>query len=634
MTDSITTENHDINSEAQSPSNRWSNLSTSKLMIKKLEYIPPLPTPDNYRQLHIYLIGVILSNFLLLFFKGYSADLGYWQDWTQQLSSQGYENFNGNYPPLYVHWLYIVGKFYTLVGMPIEHNNFLKFLTQIPVTISHCLLTTIIFHCLHKNSKPSLWLHPIMILTAFNPAILLNGPVWGQVDIIPATLVLCALLLAVNPQRQILAIPMFTLALLTKFQMIAFAPVFGFLFFRNITKNILGIMIAIALGALVFLPSIMAGHFLQAVRQAYIDTLGQYPLTTFNAGNLWILLTGNTAKDSQILFGVDPNSILAYPFTAKYFGMLLFCLTALWVFAQGTYKLIKKSFYTRDILSTHSFFGAMLCAVAFFTLLPAMHERYLFPAVVMGLAYATVSPKNIIYPIAISLLCATNMLIILELNGSDIWEGLAILVVIVFIYNLAESIGGKSFVRTMQKTGYFLYRIPAVSIWFFMIVTPLITISFYNRFHIHQTSLNANQVLLMDLPLVYAQQDHGALRTNQSFDGNILSVNSRRYAKGLGTHSNSDIQYQLPANASTFTFLIGLDDEVGTADVQFSVWGDNQLLWESDILYGNERKIIKYQIDVRGIRLLNLKVSAVTDDKWDHANWLSPVITFDNNQAH
>lgn len=632
MTNPITAENHGTGDNIESPSNQSSFYpGSSRLMMRRLEYIPPLPTTGNSRLLHVYLIGVILSNFLLLFFKGYSADLSYWQDWTQQLSTRGYENFNGNYPPLYVHWLYILGKFYTLIGMPIEHNTFLKFLTQIPVTISHCLLTTIIFNCLHKNAKASSWLHPMMVLTAFNPAILLNGPIWGQVDLIPATIMLCALLLAVNPQRQVLAIPMFVLALLTKFQMIAFAPVFGFLFFRHITKNLIGIVIAIALSALVFLPSILTGHFWQAIKQAYIDTLGQYPLTTFNAANIWILLTGNTAKDSQILFGVDPNSILAYPFTAKYFGMLLFCLTALWVFLQGTYKLVRKSFYTQRILLSHALFGSMLCAVAFFTLLPAMHERYLFPAVIMALAYVTIARKNVIYPIAISLLCAINMLIILELNGSDIWEGLALLMLLVFIYNLTESVIGKSFSRFIQQLGRFFYRIPALSFWFFIIITPIMTLNFYNRFHIHDANLQENQVLLTELPLVYARQDHGTLKMNQSFDGNILSLGLKRYAQGLGTHSNSDIQYQLPANASTFTFLMGLDDEVGTADAQFSVWGDDRLLWESDILYGNERNPKKYQIDVRGIRLLNLKVSAVTDDKWDHADWVKPVITLDNN---
>lgn len=620
MTDLITV-------EKQPPNNR---AVSSYLLMRRLQYIPPLPEQRNTSVLQIYLVGIIIANFSLIFFKGYSADLGYWESWIKQLSSRGYENFDGNYPPLYVHWLYLVGKFYALIGMPIEHNNFLKFLTQIPVTISHCALAAIIFHCLHKAAKPSMWLHPVMMLTAFNPAILINGPIWGQVDLIPATILLAALLLAVNPRQQIFSIPLFALALLTKFQMIAFAPVFGFLFFRNVGKHLIGILMASVIAAVIFLPSILAGHFLQSVKQAYIDTLGQYPMTTFNAANIWILLTGNTAQDSQILFGIDPSSPLAYPFTAKYFGMLLFSLTALWVFVQGTYGIVKKSFYTPNILAKHALFGAMLCAVAFFTLLPAMHERYLFPAVIMSLAYATLERKNIIYPIALSLLSAINMLIILELNGSDIWEGLAFFMVVVFIYNLLESIGGRSFNRLIRKLGTLIYRIPYLALLFFLIATPIMTAHFYNRYHIHQVTLQGNQISVIDMPLIYAQQDHGSLRINQSFDGNILSLNARRYAQGLGTHANSDIQYELPSNARSFSFLVGLDDEVGTADVQFSVWGDNKMLWQSAVLYGNEGNPERHNIDVRGIRFLNLKVSAVSDDKWDHANWIAPILTLDN----
>src|SRR5690606_12095682 len=139
--------------------------------------------------------------------------------------------------------------------------------------------------------------------TTLNPAILVNGPIWGQVDLIPATMVFGAILLSTYQRYAYLAIPVFSLSLLTKFQMIAFAPVFGFLFFRNPGKNLFGAFIAIILGALIFMPAILAGHFIQSFNQAYIDTLGQYPMTTFNAANIWILLTGNVAPDSVILFG-------------------------------------------------------------------------------------------------------------------------------------------------------------------------------------------------------------------------------------------------------------------------------------------------------------------------------------------
>lgn len=581
-----------------------------------------------WHALSAYLIGVVLINFALLFLKGYGADLGYWQDWIRQLSTAGYDNFNGNYPPLYIHWLYLVGRVYVDLGIPLEPNNFLKFLTQTPVVLSHCLLTIMVFSLLVRFRARRDYFHIIMVLTAFNPTILVNGPIWGQVDLVPATIMVAAFLLSFHTRFCYLAIPMFGLALLTKFQMIAFAPVFGFLFFRAPLKNLLGIVIAIALGALIFLPSLLSGHFVQAFRQAYIDTLGQYPLTTFNAANLWILLTGNTAPDSQVLFDIQTNSPLDKLFIAKYFGMLLFVLTALLVFLQGIYRHIKRSpFDTVQVQLAQAFFAALVCALAFFTVLPAMHERYLFPAAVMALAYAATAQKKLLYPIVISLICALNMLIILDINGSNIWQGLSWLMVGIFGFCLLESILGEGLFARLKSLSLLLCKIPAVALPVFILAYAFMFHFFYDRYQIHQPILAEHQILLTDLPQVYAKQDHSSLQKNISFNGSTLSISNRRYAQGLGTHSNSDIQYQLPEDATEFSFMVGIDDEVGSSELQFSVWGDDRQLWQSKIYYGNEATAKVYKVDVRGVKLLNLKVAALTNDQWDHADWVNTIIT-------
>ncbi len=652
---------------------------------------------ESSRILHIYLSAVILVNFCLLFLKGYSADLGYWENWIGQLTHNGYNNFNGNYPPFYIHWLYLLGKFYTSLGIPLEANNFLKFLTQIPVTLSHCLLTTIVFSLLNRFNAQRYLLHIIMMLTVFNPTILVNGPIWGQVDLIPVTFIVCALLLIFHDRFSYLAIPMFILALLTKFQMIAFAPVFGFLFFHNFKKNLLGIIIAFVVGSIIFMPAIVAGHFIESFKLAYIDTLGQYPMTTFNAANIWILLTSNTAPDSQILFGVLETSAFAKIFTAKYFGMLSFVCIALWVFMQGMYKQFTQKKITIEPISAHIYepiaepitsetiaeptateptpeelhsaevipteqttvqlipaepttvkhvgksnqtqtllaqalFSSMLCAMAFFTLLPAMHERYLFPAAVLALVYTATAQKKLIYPITISLLCSLNMFIILEVNGSDIWHGLAWLMVAITSLCLLETFFGETLFDRLKSASLFVYRLPVLSIWVFLAAVSVMFFSFYDNYRIQQITLKENQILLTALPQISAQQDHGSLQFSKSFDGNMLSLGNRRYAQGLGTHSNSNIQYQLPDDATQFSFLAGLDDEVGIADVQFSVWGDDKLLWESKIYYGYEKDTEINTVDVRGVKILSLKVAALKDDKWDHADWVNTVITVAHNK--
>lgn len=584
---------------------------------------------DHSRLLHTYLILAVISNFTLLFLKGYSQDLGYWQDWVRQLSTTGYDGFNGNYPPFYIHWLYLVGQVYNATGIPLEHNDLLKFLTQLPVVVFHGLLIILIHSQLRRFHATHQFTHIILLLTAINPAILVNGPIWGQVDLIPATMVFGAFLLATYQRYTYLSIPVFVLALLTKFQMIAFAPVFGFLFFRNIGKNLIGVFIAIAVGALVFMPSILAGHFLQSVNQAYIDTLGQYPMTTFNAANIWILLTGNVAPDSIILFGVAADSALAKIFTAKYFGMLLFSLTAFAVFLHGIHFLIKNSTQAneRQLLS-QILFSATICALAFFALLPAMHERYLFPAVIMAITFSAIAQQKLIYPVVISLLCSLNMLIILEINGSDIWHGLAWGTMALLVLGVIDLISNGRIISWLTTLAKFASNIPVLSLWCFILATLGMTGYFFDRYQIHTLALTDKQTFLTTLPLVYAKQDHGTIALNRSYDGNYLSIGNRRYAQGIGTHASSDIQYQLPPDAAEFSFIAALDDEVGTADVQFSVWGDDKLLWESAPVLGYERDIPIIKLDVRGVQKLTLKVAPLKDDKWDHANWVNTVISF------
>lgn len=578
--------------------------------------------------LQVFLALVVIVNFSLLFLKGYHQDLGYWQDWVGQLSTRGYENFNGNYPPFYVHWLYVVGKLYTWSGIPLEHNDLLKFLTQFPVMLSHCLLTSLVYCELHRHQAPRYFAYSLLLLTALNPAILVNGPIWGQVDLIPVTLVICALLLSLNKRYCIFSIPIFAVALLTKFQMIAFAPVFGFLFFRHIVKNLVGIVIACALSAIIFLPSIIAGHFWQAIKQAYVDTLGQYPMTTFNAANLWVILTSNIAPDNIQLIKFSDSPILTKAFTAKYFGMLLFSITALGVFLHGIYFQIKHQYLCDDRLRlSQIFLAAMICAVAFFTLLPAMHERYLFPATAVALLFSAFAQRKILYPILISVICSLNMLIILELNGSDIWSGLAWLLVSVFGLSILELIFGDALFRPIKIGLNWLFRQRYFFVGFLILSSSIMLTYFFNHYKPHDLELAENQRLLTDFPLVYAKQDYGTMGINRSYDGNRLSLAGRYYAQGIGTHANSDIQYRLPENAIEFSFIPGLDDETITADVQFSVWGDGKLLWKSQTFYGFESDVTPVKIDVSEVTLLNLKVAALKDDKWDHADWVYPIIT-------
>lgn len=130
----------------------------------------------------------------------------------------------------------------------------------------------------------------------------------------------------------------------------------------------------------------------------------------------------------------------------------------------------------------------------------------------------------------------------------------------------------------------------------------------------------------------------GTLQRDASLDGSTLSINGTTYAKGLGTHAESTILYNLSNNFTTFSSYIGVDDETQRGgSVQFQVFTDNTLFFESTIMRGNEAAS-RMQVNIRGKNTLKLVVNKGGDNiDNDHADWadalLSPVnpdYTIDN----
>ena len=584
-------------------------------------------TAKHDNNLNIFLSATILINLFCLFINGYGADLGYWENWTHQLATTGYRLFNGNYPPLYIHWLYLVAKGLNYFQLPIEPNDLCKFLWEFPVLLGHCLLTWVVFRLLQQFHATREQMLSVMLLTVFNPAILIDGPVWGQVDLLPSVLALCAILIHFSSRYSILMLPLFTLSLLTKFQMVCFCPIVGILFFHRIKTHLLGIVFSLLIIAFVFLPFIVVGFYKEAFKQAYIDTLGQYPVITMNAANLWVLLIGNNAPDNiQFLDHVSallPQK-LVYP---KYLGMFLYAAICLAIFIFGINDLIKSKYSTdKNKFITHILFYALVSATAFFTLLPAMHERYLFPAVVAAIIYVAVARKQLAYPLAISMASALNMLIILGINGSNIWVGLSVLVTGVMFVSLLQLIAGNSAYTVIEQSVKNFLTIRFATPIIFIVSVSLTLHYLVDRYSIHKITLQSNQSLLTNYPMVSAHQDYGTVQYGRSVENKVLSVGDRRFANGIGTHANSIIVYNLPANAISFDVIPGLDDEISAADVIFQVLEDNTLLWSSAPYYGNE-KAIPVHINLHKGKQLTLKVDSHGETSWDHADWINPIIT-------
>ncbi len=66
---------------------------------------------------------------------------------------------------------------------------------------------------------------------------------------------------------------------------------------------------------------------------------------------------------------------------------------------------------------------------------------------------------------------------------------------------------------------------------------------------------------LTNIKWVNATSGWGTATIDKSVGGNKLIVNNNEYANGIGTHSNSIIEYNIPEGYDTFSVLAGLDKE-------------------------------------------------------------------------
>ncbi|MEV7232743.1 NPCBM/NEW2 domain-containing protein [Streptomyces sp. NPDC051020] len=105
-------------------------------------------------------------------------------------------------------------------------------------------------------------------------------------------------------------------------------------------------------------------------------------------------------------------------------------------------------------------------------------------------------------------------------------------------------------------------------------------------------------------------------------DGHTLTLAGKTYAKGIGSHADSDIEVYLGGRCTTFTADAGIDDEInGYGEVAFSVEADGKVLWTSPKVTGASATV-PVDVDVTGARHVHLKVTDTNGSKTgDHGDW-------------
>ena len=316
--------------------------------------------------LAILFAGVVTRYIATGFYDGFPNDMACFDSWSENMFKNGagafYESSSfSDYPPGYMYVLWVLGAIKSVVDLPRESYYVLL---KTPAIICDIVIAVMLYRFAVKymSNKAAAALGAFWI---FNPAVVLNSSLWGQVDSFYTLFVFVCILL-VFKKKLIPAFFAFAAAVMIKPQSLFYTPI---LIFAIIDESIYPVFepkkllkyIAGGVGAILFMLMIALPFGLDNVFEQYVKTLSSYPYFTVNAYNLWAAFGLNWAKLNT---------------AASLMGPLLIVIIVI-VSAMIYYKCKGREKYF--------FVSAFICFMVFM-LSTKMHDRYGYPAMIFLLA--------------------------------------------------------------------------------------------------------------------------------------------------------------------------------------------------------------------------------------------------------
>ena len=346
--------------------------------------------------------------------RGYNTDINCFSAWSERMFDLGpakfyAEDYFCDYPPGYMLLLWIPSALRRMLGLSVQSAGHLLLLKLIPI-LCDLAGAALIWHAARKHNSNPILAAVLALVYALNPAVFIDSAAWGQIDSVFTLLIaLCALSAA--DEKYIPSLIAFAAAMLIKPQAMLFGPLglFAIVFWllrgrdaRKFREFLIGTVCALGLlylAAFVFCLGAAQGFGDAIVRpvgwlvKLYGDTLGGYAYITINALNLYALLNLNWAR-------IDAHAA----WTA-----VAWCMFAL-SYAYAAFLCVKSKEKRHLLLA-----GGTLI-VLIFTFGPMIHERYVYPALILlALSYAFERDRRVLIALTVlTVTCAMNELLVLQ----------------------------------------------------------------------------------------------------------------------------------------------------------------------------------------------------------------------------
>lgn len=286
------------------------------------------------------LLGALLLRVLLGGrVSGYQVDMNCFAAWSLRMADQGPWGFYSpdvfcDYPPGYMLLLWPVGLLIKAVGYS-DTAGVRLLIKAIPI-LCDMSVAVALFACAKKR-VPLKAAAFVALLFALNPAAIVNGAAWGQVDTVLALLMLLTAVTAMNNDWR-KALPLFIIGVLVKPQALLFAPAGGLWMLLALSRGTKadrrrqwrhiwqGSLIALGCAAAIIVPFAVRQSNPFWLLKLYGQTLSSYNYASLNTANLMYLLGGNWSP----LSGINGYGVVTLPWPVPAAtGALLLCLGAL-----------------------------------------------------------------------------------------------------------------------------------------------------------------------------------------------------------------------------------------------------------------------------------------------------------------
>ncbi|NLD34386.1 MAG: phospholipid carrier-dependent glycosyltransferase [Clostridiales bacterium] len=411
----------------------------------------------NHRLLWLLVIAMASRLLLAVLVPGYDVDIGCFTGWANRMHAVGPAEFylteqHTDYPPGYMLVLWPLGLMGSWLG-----TGATGLMVKLPALAADLAAIVLLYRFAARRTNPRTGLF-LAAIYAFSPLVYVTGAAWGQVDSVPAALLLAVLLLAFEG-RWAAALPLYVLSALMKPQALMFGPLglaaLVLYLVRSQDKRRwrqlwVGVGISLAVAAAVVLPFSFKQDGFDWLIKLYSGTMTFYGYATVNATNLYFLFglnwqpVGAAAPWLLRLLGpltlVVPTAVYLWPrakgtelpqaYAAKAERVVLglsllpalavaaipmsLSLTGTLLMVSGFMLVLARFIAARDVYNLPLLGGVLL--LLFCALGVMMHERYLYPAaLLLVVAYVIRRDRRILWlALAVSVLTYLNVGVALD----------------------------------------------------------------------------------------------------------------------------------------------------------------------------------------------------------------------------